>query len=94
MRRGDDFTFISIGSILSEVLLAVNYLEKEGITSDVITLNALKPMDFKPVLQSISKSKRVICIEEHTKIGGLWSSRRGLCNEWSHRFCIPRNWFR
>ena len=79
VRRGDDFTFISIGSILSEVLLAVNYLEKEGITSDVITLNALKPMDFKPVLQSISKSKRVICIEEHTKIGGLSGAVAEAC---------------
>ena len=79
VRRGSDITLISIGAILSEVLIAAAQLETKDIKCDVITLNSLKPMDFRPVLDSIERSKRVICVEEHTKIGGLSSAVAEAC---------------
>jgi len=71
VKYGTDITLISIGAILSEVLRSADQLSAKGISSEVITLNSLKPMNFDQIFSSITKTKRVICVEEHTKIGGL-----------------------
>ena len=70
---------MTIGAILSEVMSATASLADEGISSEVITLNALKPMDFEAVFDSIRKTKRLICVEEHSKIGGLSSAVSEAC---------------
>ena len=79
VQEGTDITFVTIGAILSEVMSATASLADEGISSEVITLNALKPMDFEAVFDSIRKTKRLICAEEHSKIGGLSSAISEAC---------------
>ena len=71
LSKGDDVTIVSIGAILSEVLSAADKLVEVGVSSEVISLNSLKPMNYGPIISSIKKTRRVVCVEEHSKIGGL-----------------------
>ena len=46
-------------------------MEKENISSTIISMHTLKPFDDKTFLESIDKSKALITIEEHSINGGL-----------------------
>ena len=86
VRHGDDVTIVSIGAILSEVLRAADKLTEIGILPEVISVNSLKPMIYEPILSSIRKTGRIICVEEHTQIGGLaaWLAQVCMRNQLSN----------
>ena len=46
-------------------------LEKQGINAEVINARFLKPFDKETILKSVSKTKKVITIEDGILKGGL-----------------------
>jgi transketolase len=46
-------------------------LEEEGISTEVISMHTIKPLDGKAVLKAASKCRAVITVEEHSVHGGL-----------------------
>lgn len=74
VEEGTDITLISIGSILGEAIKASKLLESVGISCEIISINSLKPLDFDPIVHSVSKTSRLLTIEEHNKIGGLYGT--------------------
>ena len=74
VREGTDLTIFSTGSLLSEVLNAACYLEKDGISTRVINVHTLKPLDAKNVCFECKNQKMIASIEEHNIIGGLGSA--------------------
>ena len=61
-RKGKDITIVSVSIMTLEALKAAEYMEKEyGITSEVIDLVTLKPIDYETIIKSVSKTKR-ICV--------------------------------
>ena len=69
--KGTDITFIAIGETVQRAVIAAQLLEKENISSTIISMHTLKPFDDKTFLESIDKSKALITIEEHSINGGL-----------------------
>ena len=53
-------------------------LKDYGISSELINVRFLKPLDNKLIAKSINKTKNVIVIEDSTCIGGLSSSIKEL----------------
>lgn len=71
---GEDFTLIGQGGIVEELLIAARELKKFNLSCDVISLNTNKNIEVDILTQSISKTRKVIILEEHQIRGGLGSS--------------------
>ena len=69
--KGSDVTFIGIGETVQRAVLASKILQKENISSTVVSMHTLKPFDENTFLKSIEKSKALITLEEHSINGGL-----------------------
>lgn len=74
LKDGKDITLIGTGSILKDILDAVNKLQQEGITARVINMHTLKPIDKELIMKAIEETKKIITIEDHSVIGGLGSA--------------------
>jgi transketolase len=60
--------------MLWQALEAVRILEKEGIDCELINIHTIKPLDLQAIIQSASKTKKVVSCEEHQRNGGLGDS--------------------
>jgi len=69
LRHGKDITIIGHGPILEQALKVRKLFKKKSI--EVINCSSIKPLDSKTILRSVKKTKRVICLEDHQKNGGL-----------------------
>ncbi len=73
-KRGHDVTIIATGNMVWESIQAATILEQQQISSEVINIHTIKPIDKKIILESVRKTGRVVTAEEHQKIGGLGSA--------------------
>ncbi|MDC0226548.1 transketolase family protein [Alphaproteobacteria bacterium] len=69
--EGKDITFLAIGETVQRALLASQILKQKKIYSSVISMHTLKPFDELFFLKSISNTKALITIEEHSVSGGI-----------------------
>ena len=78
---GNDISIITIGNTAYKGLKLASKLKENNITCDVINSRFLKPFDNKNILESITKCKRVVVIEDSTEIGGLsWTVKSLICD--------------
>ena len=81
LREGKDISIIAIGKrVSSAIKLAQNYKEK-GIDAEVINARFLKPLDAQTIKESIQKTKKVVTLEDGTKINGLGTAIEELIVE-------------
>ena len=71
MNEGTDVTIIATGHMVWESLQAVEALEAEGVSAEVINVATIKPLDEATLLASAAKTKAVVVAEEHNSAGGL-----------------------
>ena len=64
MREGKDVTLVSYSIGVGVALEAAEKLAGEGIDAEVIDLRTLRPLDKETVLKSLSKTNRIVCVEE------------------------------
>jgi pyruvate dehydrogenase E1 component beta subunit len=62
-------------------LKAVEQLEADGISVELIDLISLKPFDMETIAKSIRKTHRVIVVEECMKTGGIGAELIALITE-------------
>ncbi|MDO5564181.1 MAG: transketolase family protein [Eubacteriales bacterium] len=74
LKEGEDICFISCGLMIPIALKAAAYLNTKGISVKVINMHTIKPIDKDIILESASKCKAIVSIEEHSIIGGLGSA--------------------
>lgn len=75
--RQDDQPVVSVvttGSMTGNALLAAQILSQKGITSEVVHVPTIKPLDQATILGSIGRTKVVVTVEEHQVSGGLGSA--------------------
>lgn len=63
-REGDDITLVSFGIGMKYALEAADQLEKMGISTEVIDLRSLRPLDTETVINSVKKTNRCVTVEE------------------------------
>lgn len=71
IRQGTDVGFIAAGETVYHALMAAKELEKEGLTSRVISMHTIKPLDTGAVLQAACDCQALVTVEEHSVSGGL-----------------------
>jgi 1-deoxy-D-xylulose-5-phosphate synthase len=69
LREGQDFTIVTYGGTVNDVLAASDSVREKGITCDVIKLDFIKPYDFDSVLESVKKTGRLMVVEECVSYG-------------------------
>lgn len=74
LRQGGDVTIIATGLMVSEAVKAADMLKKEGITSRVLNMHTIKPLDEEAVLKAAGETGGIVTAEEHNILGGLGSA--------------------
>lgn len=74
VRKGSDLTIIGTGVMVYRCLEAAKILDNEGISSQVINIHTIKPLDTRLVQEAAEKTGAVVTAEEHSIIGGLGSA--------------------
>ena len=74
LRTGNDATIIATGHLVWEALEAAKTLADEGISTEVINIHTIKPLDNEAILKSVKNTKCVVTAEEHMINGGLGDS--------------------
>ena len=72
-KKGTDVTIVSFGKILKVVAEAVEVLEKEGVSCEVIDLRTVRPIDYPTVVESIKKTNRCVVVEESWPLASIAS---------------------
>jgi 1-deoxy-D-xylulose-5-phosphate synthase len=74
VRTGNDLTIIAIGSAVAPALEAAWLLHGKGIDCSVVDARFAKPLDSDLILESVSKTKRLVTVEENVLAGGFGSA--------------------
>ena len=74
LKDGSDVTIIGTGSLVAGALGAAELLEKDGISTRVIDMHTIKPIDVDIILKAAGETKVIFTAEEHNVIGGLGSA--------------------
>ena len=81
MREGRDVTLVSYSIGVGVALQAAETLAGEGIEAEVIDLRTLRPLDRQAVLTSLSKTNRVVVVEEGWPTCSIASEIMAICME-------------
>ena len=73
-----DVAFIACGETVSAAFLANQVLMGVGLTSCVLSMHTIRPLDDAAILHAAQCSKVVITVEEHSVNGGLGSRTASL----------------
>lgn len=74
LRDGSDVTFIGTGTMVGRCMLAADILQKKGISTGVLEIHTLKPLDQEAICKAASQTGAIVTAEEHSIIGGLGSA--------------------
>ena len=74
MREGRDATLISTGGILQTAVRAAQRLAEEGISTRLLSMHTLKPLDTEAILSAARETHAIFTLEEHSILGGLGSA--------------------
>ncbi len=74
LKEGKDVAFFATGGVVYNSYVAAEQLEKKGISSSVINIHTLKPIDEELIVQVAKSHKKLITVEDHNIIGGLGSA--------------------
>ena len=81
VRSGSDVTIVSYSIGVGLSLEAAEQLAAEGIDAEVIDLRTLRPLDKAAVLESLSRTNRIVVVEEGWPVCSIASEIMAICME-------------
>lgn len=63
VREGKDITIVSYSHMTIEAKIAASFLSDQGISSEIVDLRSLNPIDWSTVLSSVKKTGRLIALD-------------------------------
>ena len=96
-RPGKDVTIVAVSLMVYEAVKAARILEKEGIDAEVVDPRTLKPLDEKMILESLSKTGRLVVADNAAPFNGFAAEVAALSAEKGfallkapvQRVCLP-----
>jgi pyruvate dehydrogenase E1 component beta subunit len=83
MREGKDVTVVAHSRMVGESLKAAEILDKEGISVEVINLRSIRPIDVETIVNSVTKTHRLVTADEGFPQFGVSSEIITLVNEFA-----------
>src|SRR5689334_9256197 len=71
LREGSDITLVTWGATTKETLAAADWLEADGVSTEVVDVATLKPLDGDGLLASVAKTGRCVIVHEAPLTGGV-----------------------
>ncbi|MCI4349179.1 MAG: alpha-ketoacid dehydrogenase subunit beta [Thermoplasmata archaeon] len=81
LRQGDDVSVFAYGAMIHPVLQATDTLLAEGISSEVVDLRTLVPLDEAAVCASVEKTGRAVIVHEAPRTAGFGAELAALLAE-------------
>jgi len=70
-REGSDVTIVALAAMVPRALKAAETLQNDhGISAEVIDLRSLVPLDTTTIFESVSKTARLVTVEENPRLCG------------------------
>jgi pyruvate dehydrogenase E1 component beta subunit len=73
VRTGTDVTLVAHGAMVSVLMQAAEIAAGEDVSAEVIDLRSLSPIDYKPILDSVAKTGRLVVAQEASGFASLGS---------------------
>ena len=73
VKEGTDVTIVSFGKIMLQCHQAIQSLEADGISVELIDLRTVRPIDYQTIIDSIKKTNRLVVVEEAWPLASLSS---------------------
>jgi pyruvate dehydrogenase E1 component beta subunit len=70
-RQGRDLTIVATSIMVQRSLAAAEQLAGEGIEVEVVDPRTLRPLDTRPIIESVIKTGRALIVHEAVKTGGF-----------------------
>ena len=71
VRDGSDLTILALAAMVPRAIQAADRLEKEqGISASVVDVRSLVPLDTSTILREVSRTHRVVTVEENPRLCG------------------------
>ena len=70
LREGSDVTIVALAAMVPKALDAADQLASLGISAEVIDLRTLVPLDVQTFIGSVSKTGRLVTVEENPRLCG------------------------
>jgi acetoin:2,6-dichlorophenolindophenol oxidoreductase subunit beta len=80
-REGSDLTIVAAMKGVHDALAATGELAEEGIDCEVVDLRSLRPLDLGTILESVSRTNRLLVVEEGPRLGGFGAGLLGAVAE-------------
>jgi transketolase len=74
LKDGGDITIMGCGVTTSRALHAAELLEKDGISTRVVNMSTIKPIDEELVIKCSNETNGIVTVEDHNILGGLGSA--------------------
>jgi 2-oxoisovalerate dehydrogenase E1 component beta subunit len=71
VREGTDVTVVTYGLMVHRSLEAAQRLEGEGVSTEVVDLRTLLPLDDDHVVESVRRTGKLLVVHEDTRTGGI-----------------------
>lgn len=71
MREGANITLVATGHEVWEALTAASMLDSLGISTRVVNMHTIKPLDVDVLAKAANDTRMIVTIEEHQIVGGL-----------------------
>jgi acetoin:2,6-dichlorophenolindophenol oxidoreductase subunit beta len=81
VKDGKDVTIVALGQMVHKALAAVETLENNGISPEIIDPRTISPLDKETIKLSVKKTGRLIIVHEAVKIGGVGAEIAAMVQE-------------
>lgn len=92
VKEGKDITIVSSSYMVLESMKAADYLEKDGISAEIVDLRTLQPLDRESIINSIEKTGRLLVVDGACHTAGFAAEIIATATEksFSHLKSAPR----
>jgi 2-oxoisovalerate dehydrogenase E1 component beta subunit len=81
LREGTDVTVLVWGAMVYEVLVASSQAEQQGVSTEVVDLRTLWPVDIDAIMRSVTKTGRLVVVHEAPRSCGFGAELVSLLAE-------------
>lgn len=81
LRDGKDVTVIASGIMVDEALKAAKMLQEQGVSSRVLNMFTLKPVDKDAIIAAAAETGAIVTAENHSILNGLGSAVAEVLSE-------------